>query len=268
MGVQVGVAGLLWLADPWIDLGMQAISSSRQVPISHIVEGPNIWRGKSFDTSDLEESLERAPLLAPLVVRAVPGKRSQWEVIAGHRRLRAAKKKGWSHIEARVVAVNDEQAELLSLEENLRRKDVRTPLQALSRLHDLYELTNPTRRGGDHKSKVFRESNGHRDHLNAIGKLAQMTGKSPREVRRLLKVGKASPQVQKRYSNGELTLVQVEALAGGRRLKLLKMPRTNDHLRALEALRYALRAFRTAKPQGRTRREALSVTQELHRVLR
>ena len=59
-----------------------AISSSRQVPVSRLQDGPNPWREENPKTDDLEESLIRAPMLAPLVVRALPGKRGRFEVIA------------------------------------------------------------------------------------------------------------------------------------------------------------------------------------------
>src|SRR5688572_6869161 len=109
-----------------------AISSSRQVPISALVAGPNRWRGPNPETEDLQESLTRSPMLAPLVVRPVEGKRNRWEVIAGHRRLAAARARGWSHVEVRIVAADDDLAEMLSLEENIRRRALKNEPKAMA----------------------------------------------------------------------------------------------------------------------------------------
>src|SRR5215472_9807287 len=99
-----------------------AISSSRQLPIGAIQLGPNHWRDSEPDTADLQESLARAPLLHPVVVRQVQGKRNRYELILGFRRLAAAKALGHSHVEARLVAVDDLRAEQLQIEENVRRR--------------------------------------------------------------------------------------------------------------------------------------------------
>ncbi|WP_158625140.1 ParB N-terminal domain-containing protein [Corallococcus terminator] len=98
------------------------ISGSRQLPIRAIQEGLNLWRDGEYDTKDLQESLKRAPLLHPVVVRQVPGTRSKYELVSGFRRFRAAKALGHSHIEARVVAADELRREQLQIEENIRRQ--------------------------------------------------------------------------------------------------------------------------------------------------
>jgi ParB family chromosome partitioning protein len=60
-------------------------------------------------------------LLQPVVVRRV---NSAYELIAGHRRLAAAKQLGWRQIAAVVRNESDDQAYLLTLTENLQREDL------------------------------------------------------------------------------------------------------------------------------------------------
>jgi ParB family transcriptional regulator, chromosome partitioning protein len=244
-----------------------AISSSRQVPVSHLQEGPNPWRERNPKTDDLEESLARSPMLAPLVVRALPGKRGKWQVIAGHRRLKAARAKGWSHVEVRIVSADDKAAEILSLEENLRRRAVKNEPAALARLLALYKEVYPERTGRPGKSVQI----GRR--VTALQALARTSGKSVREARRLARIGRASKQVQALYSTGNINVLEAERLATlkprdqQRQLKLLAMPKVNEHSRALEALRYALKNFRATKAHGRVRRHALALVSELRKAL-
>lgn len=242
-----------------------AIGSSRQVPVSHLVEGPNPWREKNPKTDDLEESLARAPMLAPIVVRAMPGKRARFEVIAGHRRLKAARARGWSHVEVRIVAASDEVAEMLSLEENLRRRAVKNEPRALARLLELYNEQDPPRRGRPKMGQVAP--------VSGVRKVAAVTGKSPRDVRRLVQIGKAAPDIQQLYADGRVNVLEAERLARlkpddqQRQLKLLRMPKVTEHTRAIEALKYALKNFRTSRPHGRVRREAMVLVRDLHEVL-
>ena len=47
-----------------------------------------------------------------------------YELIAGHRRVQAAKEIGWSDIEGNVVNVSDSEALFLALKTNLMREDM------------------------------------------------------------------------------------------------------------------------------------------------
>jgi len=70
---------------------------------------------------ELAESLQEYGLLQPVVVRRVEGGH---ELIAGHRRVAAARQLGWAEIAAVVRDETDNQAYLLTLTENLQREDL------------------------------------------------------------------------------------------------------------------------------------------------
>lgn len=71
------------------------------------------------DVTALSESLRKHGLLNPIVVN------EKNELIAGHRRLEAAKRLKWSKIPARIILEEDE-ADLVEMEidENTQRKDL------------------------------------------------------------------------------------------------------------------------------------------------
>ena len=79
---------------------------------------------KSFDEEalrELSESIRSYGVLHPLTVRLRGGK---YELVAGERRLRAAKLAGLREVPCMVMDVNLEDAGLLALVENLQRRDL------------------------------------------------------------------------------------------------------------------------------------------------
>jgi ParB/RepB/Spo0J family partition protein len=80
--------------------------------------------GKEFD--ELVASIKETGVLTPVLVRAIhPAVGSmKWEVIAGNRRLAAAKSAGLKEISAQVVEMNDIEAREAQIVENLHRQDI------------------------------------------------------------------------------------------------------------------------------------------------
>lgn len=94
------------------------------IPLSQIVTSPNQTR-RIFSQASLDElaaSMEQVGLLQPITVRAAGQRR--YELVAGERRLRAAKQLGWRYIEARLIDVPQVNAALLTIIENLQREDL------------------------------------------------------------------------------------------------------------------------------------------------
>jgi ParB family transcriptional regulator, chromosome partitioning protein len=94
-----------------------------QVPVAEIQENPYQPR-KTFDDDELaalRESIRTHGVLQPLVVRQV-GERFQ--LIAGERRLRAARAAGMDAVPVTVVDFNDQQILEAALVENIQRSDL------------------------------------------------------------------------------------------------------------------------------------------------
>ncbi len=77
------------------------------------------------ETQKLAESLDAHGLLQPVVVRRVD---DRYELIAGERRLRAARQAGWTDLPANVIEADDRHTAELAIVENLQRKDL-NPLE-------------------------------------------------------------------------------------------------------------------------------------------
>ncbi len=94
-----------------------------ELPLSQIRRSPNQPR-TSFDEYELSllcESIKQNGLLQPITVRRIG---SEYELIAGERRLRACKAAGLKTIPAIVCEVDGESAALYTLIENLQRSDL------------------------------------------------------------------------------------------------------------------------------------------------
>lgn len=94
-----------------------------QIPVQDIRANPMQPR-REFDPAelaDLSASLRANGLLQPITVRR---REESYELIAGERRLRAARSIGWSTIAAVIRDVPDEQLLLFALVENLQRENL------------------------------------------------------------------------------------------------------------------------------------------------
>jgi ParB/RepB/Spo0J family partition protein len=92
------------------------------IPLAALGESGRNPRRKLHAIDELAESLTAHGLLQPVVVRVrAPGK---YELIAGHRRVAAARQLGWASIQAVVRSADEDNAYLLTLVENLQRSDL------------------------------------------------------------------------------------------------------------------------------------------------
>ena len=115
----------------------------RSVPITALAESPTNPR-KRFDAKSLEElaaSFKTQGILAPLLVREL--EESKYEVVAGARRLRAAKLAELEKLPVRVVKLTDAEAIEAQCVENLQREDIH-PLEEALGFKSLLELVEPT----------------------------------------------------------------------------------------------------------------------------
>ena len=120
----------------------QKNSEYRDVSVAALIESPSNPR-KRFDENGLNElaaSFKSQGVLAPLLVRELD--ESNYEVIAGARRLRAAKLADLENIPVRVVKLTDAEAIEAQCVENLQREDIH-PLEEALGFKSLLELGGP-----------------------------------------------------------------------------------------------------------------------------
>lgn len=160
---------------------VSASGEVQELPVEHII--PNRFQPrKEFAESELAqlaESVRQNGLLQPVLVRRKGD--SFYELIAGERRLRAAKLAGLDTIPAIVRNSSDEQAVELALVENLQRKDL-NPMEAARAYHRL--LTE----FGFTQDMIAQRIGKDRSSVANIARLVQL----PSEIKELIESGQLS----------------------------------------------------------------------------
>jgi ParB family transcriptional regulator, chromosome partitioning protein len=185
----------------------------RSVPITALAESATNPR-KRFDAKSLEElaaSFKTQGILAPLLVREL--EESKYEVVAGARRLRAAKLAELEKLPVRVVKLTDAEAIEAQCVENLQREDIH-PLEEALGFKSLLELGEP---------------------VYTVATIASRAGKSEAYVYGRIRLADLIPPVAEAFLKDQITI--------GHALLIAKLPATQQQ----EAFSAAFRGLWTSE---------------------
>lgn len=160
-----------------------------EVEIDRIQQNPHQPR-KTFDKDELaslSESVRHHGILQPLVVRQVG---DDYQLIAGERRLRAAREAGLTTVPIRLVDFNDQQVLEAALVENIQRADL-----------------NPIEKAQGFKEYLDRFGMSH-DHL------AQRLGLARSSITNLVNLLELPAEVQEGLRIGQLSEAHAKLLKG------------------------------------------------------
>jgi len=135
---------------------------------------------------DLIESIKEKGIIQPILVREVQN--GEFEVIAGERRLKAARALNLENVPAIIKSVNDEEALIIALIENVQRENL-NPIeeaQAYRRLIEDFRLT-------------------HED-------VAKAVGKDRSTISNIMRLLKLPEEIQNLVYGGEITMGHARAL--------------------------------------------------------
>ncbi len=172
---------------------------------------------RNFDRQGMEElaaSIARHGMLQPLTVRRQGG---SYELIAGERRLRAARMAGLTEVPCLLLSLTEEQSGLAALVENLQRRDLDCWEQAegIARLMRLYTLSQEqaAARLGISPSAVANKLRLLR-HSPAVRAALRDHGLSERHARALLRLPDEDRQLEAigLIVRGDLNVAKTEAL--------------------------------------------------------
>ena len=160
------------------------------LPIGAVRPNPSQPR-KIFDQQGLQElaaSIVQYGILQPLSVRR---RQDGYELVAGERRLRAARMAGLTEVPCILLSVDEEQSGMLALVENLQRRDLDfiEEAEGLARLMRLYGMSQEqaAMRVGKSQSAVANKLRLLR-HPPAVLAAIRQNGLSERHARALLKL--------------------------------------------------------------------------------
>lgn len=163
----------------------------RKVKLNMIARNPNQPR-KYFDPeaiAQLAESIRQYGVLNPLTVRRLTS--GEFELIAGERRLRAARVAGLNEVPCLVISANEESSSAIALVENLQRRDLDFFEEAngFKQLIDKYGLTQEevARKVGKTQSSIANKLRLLRLSAENI-KMIRRAGLAERHARALLRL--------------------------------------------------------------------------------
>lgn len=197
--------------------------------------------------NELKASIKEKGIFQPILVRE---KNGNYEVVAGERRLRAARALGLEEVPAIVKKVNDQEALVISLVENIQREEL-NPIEEAEAFKRLIEEFNYTQ--------------------DAV---AQSVGKDRSTISNTLRLLKLPKDMQASIYNGTISfgharaLLGVESIAEQKRLYALTIKK-NLSVRELESLargesKISSRREKIKKGQDH---EIVALQEELQRTL-
>lgn len=170
------------------DVNSEQIKGLTYLPIDWLSKGKFQPRRDMNPThlEDLAASIRNQGIMQPIVVR--PSGHNQYEIIAGERRWRAAKLADLTQVPVIVRHVEDADAVVLALIENIQREDL-NPVEealALQRLVEDFHLTQQ--------------------------EVADTVGKSRSTVANLLRLLSLTPEVRRLLEHGDIEMGHARAL--------------------------------------------------------
>jgi ParB family chromosome partitioning protein len=115
--------------------------SVRMIKIERILLNPHQPRKTMGNIDELAASVKEKGVIVPIIVRK---KDTKFEVVAGERRVRAAKKAGLNEVPAIEMDIEDDEALELAIVENVQRKEL-TPFEeafAYKTLNQIFGFTH------------------------------------------------------------------------------------------------------------------------------
>ena len=127
-----------------------------KAPVNIPVEKIHPFEGHPYKVLDndemnnLIESIQQKGIISPIVVRPLENTEDEYEIISGHRRLRASVKAGLETVPALIYAVSRDEAAIMLVDSNLHREHIlpsekafayKMKMEAMSRQGQRTDLT-------------------------------------------------------------------------------------------------------------------------------
>ena len=163
----------------------------KQIPLAQIGANPDQPRKtfKDAELNDLAASIKEKGVLQPILLRAVPNKPYNYEIVAGERRFRASKLAGLTEIPAVIKKLDDDNAMEIALIENVQRENL-DPIEEAAAYKNLMEKCNYD-----------------------MADVSRLIGKSDSYIRNAIRLIDLPYAVRQMVSNGEISASHARTIA-------------------------------------------------------
>lgn len=215
-----------------------------ELPLKELSASPkNAFHQLDEETySELKASLQASGLVYPVIVRPKDSIQSypvngEYEILAGHNRVRAARDLGWETIKASIVRVDDVQAVRIINDSNLQRTGV-TELEKAWAYRQLFDAMNrngrnqyssPERLIGQSLLEMDSEPDTVSPKKETVDIIGEMYGQSGRTVRKKIRLTYLIDELYRLYDRKDISqgaAVDLSYLDADTQRLLLQLRRT------------------------------------------
>lgn len=215
-----------------------------ELPLKELSASPkNAFRQLDEETySELKTSLQASGLVYPVIVRPKDSIQSypvngEYEILAGHNRVRAARDLGWETIKASIIRVDDVQAVRIINDSNLQRTGV-TELEKAWAYRQLFDAMNrngrnqyssPERLIGQSLLEMDSEPDTVSPKKETVDIIGEMYGQSGRTVRKKIRLTYLIDELYRLYDRKDISqgaAVDLSYLDADTQRLLLQLRRT------------------------------------------
>ena len=200
------------------------IDTPTAIPVSklHPFEGHPYKVLDNEEMNTLIESIQTQGILSPLIVRPMENTTDEYEVVSGHRRLRAAMKAGLETVLAFIYALDRDAAAITLVDSNLHREHILPSEKAFAYKMKLDAIKHQGKRTDLTSDQLGRK-------LETAEIIAEEADDSKSQVRRYIRLTHLIPELLGYMDAGKM------ALSVGVELSYLSEPCQQDLLELCEA---------------------------------
>ena len=152
------------------------------------------------DMWDLVDSIKKFGVLEPVMV--IPHKDGGYEMVSGHRRMRACQLAGIEDIPVIVRNLDRDEAIISMVDSNLKREEI-SPMEK-ARAYQMKTDAMKRKTGRRTKEEIAQDEAMGIKRMNADEELAQQVGESPATIQRYKTLNKLVPELQDMVDEGKI----------------------------------------------------------------
>lgn len=216
---------------------MAKLKSAVNVPLEKIrpFEGHPYKVIDNDEMNALIESIQEQGILSPLIVRPLENTEDEYELISGHRRLRAAQKAGAKNVPVFIYAVSRDEAAIMLVDSNLHREHILPSEKAKAYKLKMEALKNQGKRTDLTSSQVATK-------LDSATEIGEVAGESRDKVYRYIRLTYLIPELLDLVDEGRIALtpaVELSYLTEEQQYSLLGAVEVEDRTPSLsQAVRF------------------------------
>ncbi len=178
-----------------------------KAPVNIPVEKIRSFEGHPYKVLDndemnnLIESIQQKGVISPIVVRPLENTNDEYEIISGHRRLRASVKAGLETVPALIYAVSRDEAAIMLVDSNLHREHILPSEKAFAYKLKLEALS--------HQGQTSRQVG----EKWSVTQISESANESERQIHRYIRLTYLIPELLDLVDEGKIALTPAVELS-------------------------------------------------------